>query len=191
MSTQLQPNEVILKDVRISFAKLFTPEAFKQGDTPTFSAAFLVPKGSEQEKAVGAAVVAALESKWPGKSKIILEQIKGNSNKFCIQNGDAADYDGYAGHIAVRAKNKARPTVIDRDKSPLTEQDGKPYSGCYVNAKLSFFGYDNSGKGVSATLMGVQFVRDGDAFSGSRVASADEFGEDLADQGGESTSGLV
>ena len=82
--------------------------------------------------------------------------------------------------VAVSAKSKTRPLVIDTDKTPLAEEDGKPYVGCYVNAIIEFFGYDNSGKGVSATLKGVQFVRDGDAFSAVAPASEDDF-DDLSD----------
>ena len=168
---------LMLNNVRLSFAKLFEPEAFKPGDIPMHSAALLIPKGSALHKKVEAAAIAALDEKFPGKGAAIRKQIEGNANKCCIQDGDSTAYDGYEGHIAVRAKNKVRPTVIDRDTSPLTQSDGKPYSGCYVNASIEFFGYDNTGKGLSATLRGVQFLKDGDAFGGSRPADASEFSD--------------
>ncbi len=79
----------------------------------------------------------------------------------------------------ITASNKDRPLVIDVNRTPLTAQDGRPYSGCYVNATIEFYAYDNNGKGVSASLRGVQFFRDGDAFSGGSVASVDEF-DDLS-----------
>ncbi|MDE9571706.1 ssDNA-binding protein, partial [Xenorhabdus bovienii] len=44
----------------------------------------------------------------------------------------------------------------------------------------SIFAYDNNGKGISASLGGVQFYRDGDAFAGGGVASVDEF-DDLSE----------
>ena len=38
---------------------------------------------------------------------------------------------------------------MDRDRSPLTEKDSKPYAGCYVNAKLQLWTQDNQhGKGI-------------------------------------------
>lgn len=41
---------------------------------------------------------------------------------------------------------------------------------------LEFWAQDNKfGKRVNATLMGVQFFRDGDAFSGGGAASDDDF----------------
>ena len=66
--------------------------------------------------------------------------------------------------------------MIDVNKSPLTEQHGKPYSGCYVNAFVEFWTQDNNyGKRVNATLLGVQFYRDGESFSGGGVADTDDF----------------
>jgi hypothetical protein len=121
-----------------------------------------------------------LTVKHGAKAAGILKQIRNNPNKFSFQDGDTKSYDGYEGMMALSAKSGVRPLVIDRDRSPLTEADGKPYAGCYVNASVEFFCYDSSGVGVSASLAGVQFVRDGDAFGGGAAAKADEF-DDLGE----------
>ena len=69
---------------------------------------------------------------------------------------------------------------MDVDKTPLVAENGKPYSGCFVNASLELWAQDNNyGKRVNATLMGVQFYKDGDSFSGGGVASEDDF-DDLS-----------
>lgn len=178
MSAQQPIGRILLKDVRLSFAQnLFVAAPFKPGDEPKFSSTFLIPKGSDLHKAIEAAAIGALDAKFPGKGKNIRTQIDGNNNKCNIQDGDKSDYDGYEGHIAVKANSKVRPTIIDRDRTPLDSSSGKPYSGCYVNASIEFFGYDSSGKGLSANLRGVQFLRDGDSFAGGRPADADEFEE--------------
>lgn len=171
--------EIKLNNVRLSFPALFTPEAFKPGDPLKFKAVFLIPKSDPQVAAVEAAAVAALNAKFPGKGAAIRRQIDGNRNKCCIQDRDTSEYDGYEDCIAVSAKSSVRPLIVDRDKSPLVEEDGRPYAGCYVNASIEFFGYDNTGKGLSAQLRGVQFFRDGDAFASGRPADPDEF-DDLA-----------
>jgi len=76
----------------------------------------------------------------------------------------------------VSARSKTRPTVLNRDKTPVAEADGVLYGGCYVNALLDVWAQDNAfGKRINATLKGVQFVRDGDAFGGGAPASADDF----------------
>jgi hypothetical protein len=168
-------SEITLPKVRLSFPKVFTAEAFTPGDKPKFSATFLIPKGSALEKKVVAAAIAALDTKFPGKGKTLYASIAGNRNKCGVQDGDAYEYDGYAGHTAVKASNTIRPTVVGADRSPLLESDGKVYAGCYVNAIVEFFGYDNTGKGLSATLKGLQFAGHGDAFTGGGVASADQF----------------
>jgi hypothetical protein len=79
----------------------------------------------------------------------------------------------------VSAASKTRPLVLDSNKTPLTDEDGKPYGGCYVNASIEIWAQDNQfGKRINAQLRGIQFVKDGDAFGGGgSPASADEFEE--------------
>ena len=173
--------KVKLNNVRLSFPALFKAEAFKPGDDPRYKATFLIPEGSAQAKEVEKAAIAALEEKFPKKGATIYKQIFGNNNKCNISDGNLAEYDGYAGMIAVSAKSKTRPLVIDADKSPLVEADGKPYAGCYVNASVELWAQDNNyGKRINASLRGVQFVKDGDAFAGGGAASEDEF-DDIAE----------
>jgi hypothetical protein len=171
--------ELKLKNVRLSFPDLFKPRPFKPGDTPKYKATFLIPKDDPQIKVIEAAIVATAKEKWPKDFQKVLNSIRGNANKFCYQDGDNKSYDGYEGMMALSAGNKVRPSVFDRDRSPLTEDDGKPYAGCYVNAIVELFAYDNSGNGISASLSGVQFYKDGEAFSGGRPAAADAF-DDLS-----------
>ena len=167
-----------LNNVRVSFPDLFIPKPFKAGDVPKFKCTFLIPKGSKLDKEVEKAILAAGKaSKWGAKAEKEIAAMRNNPNKFCYQDGDNKDYDGYAGMMALSAGSKTRPLVIDRDKSPLTVEDGKPYAGSYVNAQVELFGYNNSGNGISAGLLGVQFVKDGDAFSGSKPADISDFDE--------------
>jgi len=172
--------KIKLQNVRLSFPALFKAEAFKPGDDPKFKATFLIPKGSDLHAQVEKAILETVTVKHGAKAAKLIQQIRNNPNKFCYQDGDLKAYDGYEGMMALSAKNVVRPLVIDRDRIPLTEADGKPYAGCYVNASVEFFAYDNSGVGVSASVAGVQFVRDGDAFGGGSAAKADEF-DDLGE----------
>lgn len=169
--------KIKLNNVRLSFPGLWKPEPFKPGDDPKFKATFLVPKDSELDKQVQAAILETAKAKWGAKAAAVLKGITNNPNKYCYQDGDTKPYDGYEGMMALSAKNGKRPLVIDRDRTTLTEADGKPYAGCYVNATVEFFAYENSGNGISASLMGVQFYKDGDAFGGGGVSSEDDFDE--------------
>jgi hypothetical protein len=98
-------------------------------------------------------------------------------DKLCLHDGDAKpQYEGYKGNLFLNASNKIKPLVIDGNKSPLEASSGKPYSGCYVNAVIELWAQDNKfGKRINASLMGVQFLRDGQRLSGGGVASADDF----------------
>lgn len=175
---------ILLKNVRLSFPSLWKPVAFKPGDEPKFKATFLVPADDPQHKLIEAKILAVLKEKQtkPGQAEKTLAGIRNNPNKFCYQDGDTKDYDGWEGMFALSAKAPAGtpPTVVDRDRSPLAESSGRPYAGCFVNASVDLFVYDSSGIGVSAQVRGVQFFADGDAFSGGRPADADEF-EDVTD----------
>jgi len=162
---------------RLSFPGLWKAEAFKPGDDPKFKATLLIPKNDPQVKAIEAKILAVLKEKYPQKAEQMLKSIRGNPNKFCFQDGDTKSYDGYEGMMALSAKSTSRPLIIGTDRTPLAEEDGKPYAGCYVNMSVDFFVYDSQGVGVSASLRGVQFVRDGDSFGGGRPADVDEFAD--------------
>lgn len=180
MSDKQPIGRVMLNNVRLSFPALFKPEAFQPGDPEKYKATFLIPKGSPLVKKVEAAILAVLAEKHNGdtaKAAKTLAGIKGNRNKCAWQDGDTYEYDGYADMMALTAKSTTRPTVIDGARQPLTAEDGKPYAGCYVNASVDVYAYDNKGLGVSASLRGVQFVRDGDAFAAGRPADSSEFEE--------------
>jgi hypothetical protein len=79
----------------------------------------------------------------------------GEKLNLCLHDGDEkAEYEGFPGNFFLNAANKARPAVIDRDRSPLIQADGRPYAGCYVNAVIDIWAQDNNfGKRVNASLV--------------------------------------
>lgn len=179
--------KIQLSNVRLAFAQIFEAVKFQgQGDA-AFSATFILdPKANADTiKAINAGVEAVANEKWAGKAKAILNELKKKGN-VCYKPEPKANeagevYDGFEDMHHISTRGKVRPTVIDRQKQPLTAADGKPYSGCYVNASIELWAQDNQfGKRINATLRGVQFVRDGDAFGGGTPASTDEF-EDLGE----------
>lgn len=170
-----------LDNVRLSFPKLFTAEQFQGQGEYKFSAAFIIEQGNPAIKAVEAAIIEVAKEKWAAKASAVLDSIRGNPNKFCFRDGNTKpDLDGYAGNMFITASNTVRPLVVGRDRTPLAEEDGKIYAGCYVNASIKLFAYSGKwGNGISAELRAVQFVRDGQPFSGSAPATVDEF-DDLS-----------
>jgi hypothetical protein len=174
--------EVKLTNVRLSFPHLFKaqegkvdPKTGKKG-ADKFNASFLIPKNTEEGKANHAkmktAINAAAKAKWGDN---IPKEIKAKPEKLCCRDGDLESYDGYEGSWYVSSSNAKRPTVIDRNKAPLVEADGKPFAGCYVNAIIRVWCQDNEhGKRVNASLEGVQYKAEGPAF-GAAPLSDDAF----------------
>jgi len=162
---------------RLSFPDLWDPVEFKPGDgRPRWNATILVVPGSASDKAVNAAIKKAAELEYKDKADANLKNFAGQKNQYCYLSGDTREYEGYAGMMALSAHRNAktkngsaapRPAIIDRDTSPLTADDGKPYAGCYVKAKVSIYCQSGENPGVRASFSVIQFVKDGDAFSGS------------------------
>lgn len=168
--------KIKLDNVRLVFPQLFEAKTVNGEGAPAFSASFLMEPDHPAVKALNAAFEAIGKDKWGAKWPNVKKEIEAK-DRYALHDGDTkADYAGFAGMMFVSARNKSRPLVIDRDKSPLTAADGRPYAGCYVNASIELWAQDNNyGKRINASLRGVQFFNDGDAFAGGGAASDDEF----------------
>jgi len=168
--------KVKLNNVRLSFAQLFEAKTVNGEGKPAFSASFLINPNDPQIAVINAAIETVAKDKWGAKTEATLKVMRA-ADKTCLHSGDLkSNYDGFEGMMFISARNTLRPLVIDVDKSPLVAEDGKPYSGCFVNASIELWAQDNNyGKRINATLMGVQFFKDGESFSGGGVADADDF----------------
>ena len=168
--------KIKLNNVRLAFPALFEAKTVNGEGEPAFSASFLLPPDHPAAKELRAAFEAIGKDKWGAKWPTVKKEIEAK-DRYCLHDGDTkADYSGFEGNLFVSSRNKSRPLVIDRDKSPLTAADGRPYAGCYVNASIELWSQDNNyGKRINASLRGVQFFKDGDAFAGGGAASDDEF----------------
>jgi hypothetical protein len=175
--------KIKLLDVRLSFPDIFEAAQF-QGTGPfNYGASFLFAHDHPATKVMADTIKAVATEKWGAKAAATIKTFEGNSQKCCYFEGDTKGYDGYGGNMAVSAKRgqeKGRPLVVDKNLSPLTAADGKPYAGCYVNAVIEIWAQDNGyGKGMRATLNSLQFLRDGDRFSSGSASTVDDF-EDLS-----------
>jgi hypothetical protein len=179
--------KITIQNTRIAFASIFEASAYGENE-PKFSLKAIIAPASPTASELRRAFLSVAKEKWGAKGEAIYQQLVGQG-KVALVEGDylnaAGDpYDGFAGNYYVSASSKSRPLVIDRDKTPLVAADGKPYSGCYCNVQIEIWAQDNKwGKRLNAELKGVQFVKDGVAFSGSAPASTDDF-EDLSVEDG-------
>ena len=167
-------SKIQLKAVRLSFPSLFQMGSFGGDSTGKYEATFVLDKKEHAEviKQIQAAADTMMKEAFKGKIP---------SDKVCLKDGDELGRPEFEGKMTIKASTKKRPLVINRDKSPITEDDNIVYAGCYVNAIVSLWSQNNQfGKRINAQLDGVQFCRDGEPFGdGGIVADAfDAFGED-------------
>lgn len=188
----VKSNQVALKNVRISFAKVYHPAFKYQSDTDKeWSAEFwLTPEQLAQVKDVAMRVA---KDAWADKAQAFWKDIERNSPKnFCFRT--KYDKNSDTDILTIRAKravNRADgapnnpPQIYMSGKSGELWQQGMEeeiYSGCYVNCVLSLYAYNNKAKGISADLAAVQFYKDGDRLDRNGTVDADVFA-DMADTG--------
>lgn len=170
--------KIKLSNVTLAFAQLDKAVAFNGGD-PKFSTTILIDKDdTAQIDAVNDAVMQALKGRFGDKAEKILGAIENSSQRYNIADGDTKDYDGFAGHIAVKCNSIAKPTLVDIAKQPLPENQ-PPRSGDICNVVIDVFSYDKPQSGVSARIAGVQVVKR-NQLAGGAPASVDDF-DDLSE----------
>ena len=168
--------EIILKNVRLGvFPDLFVARQFEGAGDFKYKATFITPADSDEKKLIDAAITTAANAKWGAKADGYLKAMRGQKKEFCFHDGailGRPEYEGMWVLSSGRRQKDGAPKVLARDKTPLTIESGKPYPGSYVNCKVTLWAQDNAfGKGMRCTLMAVQFVKDGDAFSGAGPAN--------------------
>jgi hypothetical protein len=162
-------SRIKMSNVRLSFPNLFQTASFGGEDTLKFDSTFILDKKANKVaiKDINAAI-----------KKLIKENLKGKNpgeDRICLKDGDATDREEQQGAYTLKASTKKRPLVLDREKTPITEEDGVIYAGCYVNAIVTLWTQNNAyGKRVNASLEGVQFHGHGEPF-GAPGIDADEF----------------
>ncbi|MGN0779065.1 MAG: DUF2815 family protein [Aristaeellaceae bacterium] len=177
--------KVVTGKVRFSFCHIFEPQEPQGGGGPKYSVTLLIPKS---------------DTATLGKIKTAMAEAREN---FCKKNGSSAlpakpnhtlhDGDGMRdngeafgpeckGCYVITVSSKQKPIIVDNLRNPITDP-AEVYSGCYGRASINFYGYSKNGKkGISAGLLSVQKLHDGEPFG--TVGSADDFDDDYADAEG-------
>jgi hypothetical protein len=170
---------VMMQDVVLAFPSVFEPKINEKGKG-TFSASGIFGPAHPVVALLKTAMVQAAKNKWGDKWEIHYSACKA-SDKLAVHDGAAkAQYAGYAGNLFLNANNPLKPLVIGGapdGRGPLTAADGKIYPGARVNMKVEIWAQDHPqhGKRINASLMGLQFFKDGERLAGGAVASADDF----------------
>ncbi|MES2753203.1 MAG: ssDNA-binding protein [Pseudomonadota bacterium] len=169
-------SEILIQNVRLAYGHgVFEKQSFEDGK-PKFTAKFILPPDHPQIPAIKSLIAQVAKDKWAAKADATLKRIEAK-DATCLHDGDTQRGDGFEGMLFVTASNDKRPTAYNRDRTPVTKEDGVIYSGCYVNVKVDIWAQDNSwGQRINGDLLGVQFVKDGDSFAaGAPPAEAEAF----------------
>lgn len=168
------PRTVVLKNVRLSYANIYTPKSIN-GSDPKYSASIMIPKDNEEsiedvETAIDAAKEYGAENVkgWGGK---IPKKLKDT-----LHDGDDRDDEdpNYEGFMYLTATSKKQPELVNKHGDPIMD-NSEIYSGCWVNVVLRFYAYDSQSKGVAVELGPIQKVKDDTAFSGGMGSAKDYF----------------
>lgn len=180
--------KVVTGKVRFSFVNVFAPRASEDGGDPKYSLTILIPKS---------------DTATLNKIKAAIAEAR---DTFCERNGANSlpakpltplhDGDGMKptsgepygpeckGCYVMAVSSKQKPIIVDSFRNEITDP-AEVYSGCYGRASINFYGYSKNGKkGISAGLLSVQKLHDGEPFG--TVGSADDFDDgytDIAEDG--------
>ncbi len=167
-------NSLMSPKGRVSYPNVFQAKTYDEGSAK-YELNLLFAKGDKGLNTLAAAATAAVKEKWPNMNpEAVKERV---AERFV--NGDAKDYNGYAGHIAVRFSSTKPPGIIGPDKSALSESSGEFYPGCFARVTFHAYAWEahKDGKvvnsGVSFTLHNIQKLADGDRLDNQTSADDD------------------
>lgn len=176
---------MLLKNVRLTFAQgLFAATTIPGQDSgkPKFNCGVLLGPDHPQLQEIKDKMMAVAKEKWKDKAGAQYKALE-KQDKLALHDGDIKpNYDGYPGNffLSPSAQDNAQPSFFDQVRNELSVSQASKliYSGCYVNIRIDLWAQDNQyGQRINAGLRGVQFYKDGDAFSAGRPADSNEFEE--------------
>ena len=176
--------KVVTGKVRFSFCHIFEPDVPQDGGEPKYSVTLLIPKSDT-------ATLQNIKKAMEEARETFVQKNGANSlpakYSHTLKDGDGIKDNGdefgpeCKGCYVIRVKSKQKPVIVDAFRNEITDP-GEVYSGCYGRAAIKFFGYNTKGsKGVSATLLSIQKLHDGEPFG--TVGSADDFNDGYAEAG--------
>lgn len=185
---------IIVKGRQTFTNQLFDAKQYNGEGPFKYANTIIVDPASADAKLVNETILAVATEAWNKEAAATIRSFGGNNQKICWTSGDTNKNELYHGFMllsAKRAEKDGRVKIVDRNPNiELTKTDGKPYSGCYVKMKVDIWAQKKAGQqGIRATLVGVQFVGDGDAFGPNAPASAEGFEDES--EGSDDSAGLI
>lgn len=157
---------------RLSYAHIFEPKEDLNGNLK-YSCSLIIPKSDKaQIDRINAAFAEILDDKETVQK--LGGKLKGID--LPLRDGDLRENDEtYEDSMYLNAKSNPdhAPKVVLQDRTECVDRDDV-YSGCYVQAVLSFFPYNKNGKkGIGVGLLAIRKIKDGAPLSGTSVSDKD------------------
>lgn len=170
---------------RFSYLSVFQPRKSDDDEEAEYSVTLLIPKSDTATiQAIKAAMAEARENfcrkngpnSLPAKPVHTLHDGDGEKD-----SGDPYGEECH-GNWVIAVKSRQPVKLLDVNKNPITDPSVL-YSGCYGQAVINFYGYSRNGKkGISASLLGLRKIRDGEPLSGSTCTDSDFDDESVASE---------
>ena len=175
--------KVITGKIRFSFVNIFEPKENNNGGDPKYSVTLLIPKSDTATLSkIKEAMAEARENFCKRNGATALPQKPNHT----LHDGDGVRDSGdpygpeCKGCYVITVSSKQKPVIVDSFRNEITDP-AEVYSGCYGRAAINFYGYNSNGKkGISAGLLSIQKLHDGEPFG--TVGSADDFADDFKDE---------
>ncbi len=174
--------KIVTGKVRFSFCNIFEPKAPQGGGDPKYSVTLLIPKTDKATLDKIKTAMAEARENFCNKNGANAIPVKFNHT---LHDGDGTRDSGEPygpeckGCCVITVSSKQKPVIVDAFRNEITDPT-EVYSGCYGRASINFYGYNQAGKkGVSAGLLSIQKLSDGEPFG--TVGSADDFDDDYRD----------
>lgn len=180
---------IFIRNARLSFPALAEPrESMKGKGDLKYQATFILDKDSPCVDQIRAATARIAQAEFKDKAK----QVLANTDKLPLKDGDRRSIDGYEGKLYVKASSLYPPDLIDANpRHKITDPKeiaDKFQAGFRVNGYIDLFPYDvPAARGISASLVSVQFAAYDDTFGGA-VKPEESAYPDCSDQAAASSA---
>ena len=166
-------NTTIIVKGRANFVSLFEARENPFSGKKNYEVTCMFQKDGETHKAILRAMQEAAKAKWGEKAEAIYKKAIGSTNTRMLQEDEKT---GLMRIVCRRKESDGMPAVVDGRLQNISPKDGKPRSGDECAFKISVYAYDQNGsRGFTNTLLGVQFIKEGEPFGGAPVASSEGF----------------
>ena len=168
--------------VRFSFCHIFEPQEPLGGGDAKYSVTLLIPKADKPTLAKIKDAIEEARELYCKRNGANALPVKPNTT---LHDGDGLRDSGEPfgpeckDCYVITVSSKQKPIICDSQRNIITDPT-EVYSGCYGRASINFYGYNAAGrKGISAGLLSVQKLHDGEPFG--TTSSVDDFDDGWED----------